>query len=73
MQVNKSAYIRYVYENHRIPLLLVSTERKGLLLGVDGSLVSLSEAPSDPVIVNQSLEMIESYLNSVDMAESAKV
>jgi len=71
LQVNKSAYIRYVYENHRVPLLLVSIERKELLLGVDGSLVSLSEAPSDPVIVNQSLEMIESYLNSVDMAESA--
>jgi len=71
LQVNKSAYIRYVYENHRVPLLLVSIERKELLLGVDGSLVSLSEAPSDPVSVNQSLEMIESYLNTVDMAESA--
>ncbi|MFC2020722.1 hypothetical protein ACFLU1_02895 [Chloroflexota bacterium] len=71
LQVNKSAYIRYVYENHRVPLLLVSIERKELLLGVDGSLVSLSEPPSDPVIVNQSLEMIESYLNTVDMAESA--
>ena len=71
LQVNKSAYIRYVYENHRVPLLLVSIERKELLLGVDGSLVSLSEAPSDPVIVNQSLEMIESYLNTVDMAESS--
>ena len=48
LQVNKSAYIRYVYENHRVPLLLVSIERRELLLGVDGSLVSLSEAPSDP-------------------------
>ncbi len=71
LQVSKSAYIRYVYENHRVPLLLVSRERKELLLGVDASLISLSEAPPDPAIVNQSLEMIESYLNTVDMAESA--
>jgi len=71
LQVNKSAYIRYVYENHRVPLLLVSRERKELLLGIDASLISLSEAPPDPMIVNQSLEMIESYLNTVDMAESA--
>ena len=71
LQVSKSAYIRYVYENHRVPLLLVSRERKELLLGVDASLISLSEAPPDPSIVNQSLEMIESYLNTVDMAESA--
>ncbi len=71
LQVSKSAYIRYVYENHRVPLLLVSRERKELLLGIDASLVSLSEAPPDTVTVNQSLEMIESYLNTVDMAESA--
>jgi len=71
VQVNKSVYIRYVYENHRVPLLLVSRERKELLLGIDASLVSLSETPPDPVFVNQSLEMIESYLNTVDMAESA--
>jgi len=31
LQVNKSAYIRFVYENHRVPLLLVSRERKELL------------------------------------------
>lgn len=71
LQVNKSAYIRYVYENHRVPLLLVSRERKELLLGIDASLVPLSEAPPDPMIVNQSLELTESYLNTVDMAESA--
>jgi len=71
LQVSKSAYIGYVYENHRVPLLLVSRERKELLLGIDASLISLSEAPPDPAIVNQSLEMIESYLNTVDMAESA--
>jgi len=74
LQVNKSAYIRYVYENHqnhRVPLLLVSRERKELLLGIDASLMSLSEEPPDPEIVNQSLEMIESYLNTVDMAQSA--
>ncbi|MFC2066771.1 hypothetical protein ACFLUO_06955 [Chloroflexota bacterium] len=71
LQVNKSAYIKYVYENHRVPLLLVSRERRELLLGIDASLVSLTVAPPDPLIVNESLEMIESYLNTVDIAESA--
>ncbi|MFC2003121.1 hypothetical protein ACFLV4_04165 [Chloroflexota bacterium] len=71
LQVNKSAYIKYVYENHRVPLLLVSRERKELLLGIDASLVSLSVAPPDSLIVNESLDMIESYLNTVDIAESA--
>ena len=71
LQVNKSAYIRFVYENHRVPLLLVSRERKELLLGIDASLISLTESVPEPAVVNQSLEMLESYLNTVDMAESA--
>jgi hypothetical protein len=71
LQVNKSAYIRFVYENHRVPLLLVSRERKELLLGIDASLISLTEPVPEPAVVNQSLEMLESYLNTVDMAESA--
>jgi hypothetical protein len=71
LQVNKSTYIHFVYENHGVPLLLVSLERKELLLGLDASLTSLSDPLPDPTIVAQSLEMIESYLNTVDMAESA--
>ncbi len=71
LQVSKSAFIRYVYETHRVPLLLLSRERKELLLGVDTSLVTLTEAPPEPARVNQALELIESYLNTVDLAESA--
>ncbi len=71
LQVNRSAFIRYVYETHRVPLLLVSKERKELLLGIDASLAPLSEAPPAPATVNQGLELIESYINSVDLAESA--
>ena len=71
LQVNKSAFIRYVYETHRVPLLLVSRERNELLLGIENSLVALTEPPPNPMAVNQALELTESYLNSVDMAESA--
>jgi len=71
LQVSKSAFIRYVYETHRVPLLLLSTQRRELLLGIDASLVSLTAPPPDPATVNQSLELVESYLNTVDIAESA--
>ena len=71
LQVNRSAFIRYVYETHRVPLLLVSRERKELLLGINASLEPLSEALPSPATVNQGLELIESYINSVDLAESA--
>jgi hypothetical protein len=71
LQVSKSAFIRYVYETHRVPLLLLSRERRELLLGIDTSLVPLTEAPPNPANVNQALELIESYLNTVDLAESA--
>jgi len=71
LQVNRSVFIRYVYETHRVPLLLVSREKKELLLGVGASLTSLTEAPPDPATVSDGLELIESYINSVDLAESA--
>ncbi|MBI2857865.1 MAG: hypothetical protein HYX90_02200 [Chloroflexi bacterium] len=71
LQVNRSSFIRYVYEAHRVPLLLVAREKEELLLGVGASLAPLSEALPDPGTVNQGLELIESYVNTVDLAESA--
>ncbi len=71
LQVTKGSFIRYVYETHRVPLLLVSKDTKELLLGIGSSLETLSELPAIPDLVNQSLELVESYINTVDLAESA--
>ena len=71
VHVNNSAFIRYVYETHRVPLLILSQERGELLLGLDTPLTVLTEAPSDPGLVNQGLELMEAYLNTVDFGESA--
>ena len=71
IQINKSDYIRYVYETHRVPLLIVSVEKKELLLGIDASLISLTEQLPDPTKVDRALELMESYINTVDLAESS--
>jgi hypothetical protein len=71
LQVSKSAFIRHVYETHRVPLLLLSTQRRELLLGIDASLVPLTAPLPDSTTVNQSLELVESYINTVDFGESA--
>ncbi|MBN2187278.1 MAG: phospholipase D family protein [Dehalococcoidia bacterium] len=71
VHVNNSAFIRYVYETHRIPLLILSRERGELLLGLDAPLKILTEVPPDSASVDQGLESIEAYLNTVDLGESA--
>ncbi len=71
VHINNSAFIRYVYETHRVPLLLLSRERGELLLGLDAHLKILTEAPADSTSVDQGLESIEAYLNTVDLGESA--
>lgn len=71
VHVNNSAFIRYVYETHRVPLLILSREHQELLLGLDTPMAILTEAPSDPTLVDQSLELVEAYLHTVDSGESA--
>ncbi|MBI4303297.1 MAG: phospholipase D family protein [Chloroflexi bacterium] len=70
MQISKPAFIQYVYETHHIPLLILSQERQ-LLLGLDGFLTTLSEAPSDPTLVSKALAHIEAYLNTVESGVSS--
>jgi hypothetical protein len=71
MHVNGSAFIRYVYETHRVPLLILSRERKELLLGLDTPMTALTQAPSDRAAVDRGLKLIEDYLATVDGGESA--
>jgi len=53
-----------------VPLLFLSQERQ-LLLGLDTPMAVLTEEPSDPALVNQALQLMEDYLDTVDSGESA--
>ena len=72
VRLNKPAFIRYVYETHGVPLLILSRQDQRLQLSFgDASAIDLTEAPSAPALVDQSLELVEAYLHTVDAGESA--
>lgn len=68
--VTGKAFIRYVNETHHVPVLLLNLERRILLLGIGGSLKTLTEPPPNPEVVNKALQHIEAYISTVDSAES---
>jgi len=70
LRLNNFAFIRYVEENHRFPLMRVNIEREEIRLGVNGSVLSLSEAAPDTTLVNQGLQHIEDYLHTVNFGQS---
>jgi len=71
VQVNGAAFIRYVYETHGVPLLILSRERKELLLGLDTPMTSLTGEPSDRDAVDRDLGLVEEYLGTVESGQSA--
>ena len=56
IHVNGTAYIRYVQEVHGIPLMRVNASTHEVLLGINGSVTSLSESLPDHASVNAALE-----------------
>lgn len=70
LRLNNFAFIRYVEETQGIPLMRVDIEREEIRLGVNGSVLSLSEAIPDSTLVNQCLQHIEDYLHTVDFGQS---
>ncbi|MDP2719745.1 MAG: phospholipase D family protein [Dehalococcoidia bacterium] len=71
VQVNNSAFIRYVYETHHVPMLILSREHHKLRLGLDGGLTEVAEALPEPAAVDTALRQLEAYLNTVDSGESS--
>ena len=53
------------------PTLRINTASNDVVLGIEGGLIKLAEAPSDPVAVDRALAHIEAYLDTVDGAQSA--
>ena len=42
IKVEKNAFIRYVFEKHRVPLLIISKDKQQLMLGIEGSLLTIN-------------------------------
>ena len=66
LQVNAATYLRYVQEAHGVPLMRVDLADRKVLLGMDGLTLARSEPPPDDRGVDQALEHIEDYVNTVD-------
>ena len=69
LHVDGRAYLRYVQERHGFPLLRVDTERRHLILGIDGVPQRLSEPLPEPPDVARALTGVEAYLDSVEWGE----
>lgn len=70
LTINGPNYIRYVYENHHIPFLRLNAERSELLLGLSGTIKTLTEPLPTPIQVSEALTHIEDYIQTVDSAKS---
>jgi hypothetical protein len=69
-RVNALAYLRYVQETHEVPLMQVRLEDRRVLLGIDGPASSLSEPPPESGAVDEALQHIEDYVDTVDWGRS---
>jgi len=70
LRLNSFAFIRYVEENHGFPLMRVDLGQEEIRLGINGSVLSLSEPVPEPALVNRGLQHIEDYLDTVDFGQS---
>jgi len=68
--LNGQTYIRYIHENHRIPLMQVNLQSKELRLGIRDSILTISEPLPDSSSVFKALGKIEAYLNTVDLGKA---
>ncbi|MFP3898250.1 MAG: hypothetical protein ACLFVD_02960 [Dehalococcoidia bacterium] len=65
-----SAFINHVHVTYGIPLMRLDPERCGLRLGLKGAIVHLSHPPADRPAVNEALQHLEDYIQTVDLAKS---
>jgi len=70
LQLSSLAYIRYVFETKRVPLLLLDSRKNELLLGLEFPMLKLTDSLPEPDLVNRALEQLEAYLQTVDLGQS---
>jgi len=70
LRVHGPAWIRYVEENHGLPLLHVDREQRCVILGLNGSRIVMTEALPEAAALDGALRHIEDYLNTVDCGQT---
>ncbi|NNN07560.1 MAG: hypothetical protein HKL90_16850 [Elusimicrobia bacterium] len=70
IRINAPGYLRYVQATQGVPVLRVDRELRQVRLGIDGETRVVNEPPADAAAVDRALEHIESYLRTVDAAQS---
>jgi len=68
--LSSSAFVNHVHATYGIPLMRLDLERRELRLGLKGSILCLSEPLPSPLVVNQGLEHMEDYVNTVNLGKS---
>ncbi|NLE94788.1 MAG: hypothetical protein GX600_03755 [Dehalococcoidia bacterium] len=70
LAVSSSAFINHVHATYGIPLMRVDLERHEVRLGLKGSILSLSQPLPDAATVDQGLEHIEDYVQTIDLGKT---
>ena len=70
LHLNGLAFVRYVEENYRFPLMRVDLERQQIWLGINGSVIPVAEPLPDSKLVDNALQHIEGYVGTVDLGQA---
>ena len=70
LHVNSAAYVKYIFETRRVPLMILDRPRHEVLLGLDIPMLKLTGPVPESGIVNRSLEMLEAYISTTDLGQS---
>ena len=56
LHINSAAYVKYIFETRRVPLMILDRPRHEVLLGLDIPMLKLTEPLPGKEIVNRNLE-----------------
>ncbi|MEK7389870.1 MAG: phospholipase D family protein [Elusimicrobiota bacterium] len=70
VRINASGYLRYVQATQGIPIMQVDRNKREVRLAIDGGVRVLNEPLPDAAAVNQALDHLESYFQTVDSGQS---
>lgn len=71
VRVDAGAYFSFVQESCGIPLMRIDLEKREVRLGIDGKVSVCTEPLLDKQIVDDALENIETYINTVDLGQTS--
>jgi len=69
LMVEKTRFLDH--RKHPIPLMKVDLEKERVVIGIKGQLVNRTRMPDDPTVVNDALQHIEDYVNTIDLGTAS--